>query len=300
MKAKEPVHFQTIALIGRTRLQKEKGFIERLKKYLEKEKKTVIWDEHVASILGKEEKHERSYLLKHADMVITLGGDGTILKVMRELPKRKDLYVFGINLGNVGFLAEVKDKTKVFEMLDEFFAGIYHVDERLLLRVTHYRGNKKMETHLALNDAVINQGKFARLIQLRAEIDQRKMIVYKGDGLIVATPTGSTGHSLSAGGPIIHPRIDAFVFTPICPADLSVRPIAIPSNRQLNITIETERKYDDNTIGLTIDGQIVIPVKYGDQVKIRRSSRKLRFIRKSGMNGKYYRLLRDKLSWGKR
>lgn len=251
-------------------------------------------------IYGDKNEHTRGNILKEVDLAITLGGDGTILKLMREFPKRKDLFVLGVNLGNIGFNTEIQHLDKVFPALDEFFTGNYHIDERLLLRVTHYRKGKKINTLLALNEAVINQGNFARLISLHTEIDKRKMLDFKADGVIVATPTGSTGHSLSAGGPIIHPRIEAFIFTPICPAELSVRPIVVPSNRQLTISIQTERRYEDNQIGLTVDGQIMIPLEYGDQIKIRRSSRRLRLIRRVKGGGNYYRLLRDKLSWGKK
>lgn len=292
--------FQTIGLIGRKDLQTHAPFLKHLMQFLQSKNRRVLWDEHLEDFYGREGKHSRAYLLKHSNMVITLGGDGTILKLVRDLPKRKDLYVFGVNLGTVGFLTEVQKSEKVFEHLEEFFDGRYHVDERLVLRVTQYRNREKLSTHLALNEAVINQGSFARLIGLSAEIDQRNMIKFKADGVIVASPTGSTGHSLSAGGPIIHPRIDALVFTPICPSELSVRPIVIPSHRQLTITVETDRRYTDNKIGLTIDGQIVLPLEYGDQVKVRKSSRKLRFLRKQGGGQKYYKLLKDKLSWGKR
>lgn len=299
MKAKKGKKFQVVGLIGRAKLLNHHSFVKRLKLHLQKTGMEILWDDHIASILGSKCEHTHAHILKHADIVFSLGGDGTILKVVRDLPKRKDLYIYGVNLGNVGFLTEA-DTKKALQIFDEILKGDYHVDERLVLRVTVYREGKKMATHLALNDIVINQGNFARLISLRAEIDQRKMISFKADGVIIATPTGSTGHSLSAGGPIIHPKIDAFIFTPICPSELSVRPIVIPSNRQITVNIETERKFVDNTIGLTVDGQIVIPLKYGDQIKVRRSSRKLRFIRrKSNGGGNYYRLLRDKKSWGK-
>ncbi|MBU0981870.1 NAD(+)/NADH kinase [Patescibacteria group bacterium] len=299
MKAKNTQNFQTVGLIGRTRLTDKTAFLLKLKKYLEENKKTLLWDNHMSAIYGDKQEHTVAHILKNADLVLTLGGDGTILKILRDLPKRKDLFICGINLGNVGFNTEIRDPKKTLNYLDEFFKGEYHVDERLILRATLYRNGKKISTHTALNDVVINQGNFARLISLRAEIDQRKMISFKSDGVILATPTGSTGHSLSAGGPIIHPRIEAFIFTPICPAVLSVRPIVIPANRQITVTLETERRYKDNTIGLTIDGQIVLPLQYGDQIKIRRSSRRLRFIRKATGGGSYYRLLRDSLSWGK-
>lgn len=300
MKAKKAQKFQHIGLLGRTRMDENRDFLRKLKTCLEKKKVKLSWDSYLSEVYGPEHEKSRSDILKASDLVITLGGDGTILKLMREFPKRKALYVLGVNLGNIGFSTEIHNLEKIFPALEEFFSGDYHIDERLLLRVTLYRKGKKIATHLALNEAVINQGNFARLITLHAAIDQRKMLEFKADGVIVATPTGSTGHSLSAGGPIIHPRIEAFIFTPICPSELSVRPIVVPANRQLTISLQTERRYEDNQIGLTIDGQIVLPLEYGDQIKIRRSSRRLRFIRRSKGRGNYYHLLREKLSWGKR
>lgn len=300
MKAKTSQNFQVIGLVGRAKSVRHKDFLLKVKTYLEKRKLTLMWDEHLAEVYGDQHLAERAKMLKEADMLISLGGDGTLLKIVRDLNKRKDLYIYGVNLGNVGFFTEDAKGPRVFETLDEFFDGKYIIDDRLILRATVYRKGKKICTHLALNDVVINQGNFARLIQLRAEIDQRKMIEFKADGVIVSSPTGSTGHNLSAGGPIVHPKIDSMIFTPICPAELSVRPIVVPHNRQINLHIQTERRFKDNQIGLTIDGQIVVPLEYDDDIKVRKSSRRLRFIRRAGGSTKYYRLLRDKLSWGKR
>lgn len=300
MKAKNKKEFQTIGLIGRTKLDEHQQFVKKLCEHIQKAKINLYWDEHVSPFLGAKNEDTRVNILKNVDLVISLGGDGTILKIIRDLPKRKNLYVLGVNLGNIGFNTEVKTPERTFQYIDEILEGKYSVDDRLLLRVTLYRNGEKLSTHLALNEAVINQGNFARLIDLRAEVDQRKMIDFKADGVIVSTPTGSTGHSLSAGGPIVHPRVDAIIFTPICPSELSVRPIVIPSNRQITVEIATERRYQDNTIGLTIDGQIVIPLQYGDKIKIRKSSRRMRMIRASQIAGNYYKLLREKLYWGRR
>jgi NAD+ kinase len=298
MKAKNPKKFQVIGLVGRTKMKEHKTFLMQLRRLLQKQKVEILHDPYLSCVYGEKGQHTRAHILKKSDLVITLGGDGTVLKAVRDLPKRKDLFLFGVNLGNLGFHTETKKGKKALATLKDIFKGDYYIDERLLLRVTLYRKGKKIATHLALNDAAINQGNFARLIALRAEIDQRKMIHFKADGALVASPTGSTGHSLSAGGPIIHPQVDALIFTPICPSDLTVRPVVMPSNRQITITIDTERRFDDNKIGLTVDGQIVLPVEYGDQIKIRRSSRRLRFIRKASSTGAYYRVLRDKLGWG--
>ena len=303
MKPKKPEKFQIIGLVGRSKIKEDAAFLKKLKTYFDKKNCTVIWDSYCASVLGKTGEHSQSNILRKANLVLSLGGDGTLLKIVRELPLRRDLYILGVNLGTLGFNIEIHDTNKAFQLLDEAFQGKFHIDERQLLRATLYRKGKKIATHLALNEAVINQGNFARLISLYAEINQRKMIEFKADGVIVATPTGSTGHSLSAGGPIIHPRIDGFVFTPICPAELTVRPIIVPSNRQITVRVDTDRRYADNKIGLTIDGQIMIPVEYGDVVKLRASHRKLRLLRaavKTSGGGNYYKLLREKLSWGRR
>src|SRR5581483_8004954 len=145
--------------------------------------------------------------------------DGTLLKTASRCVTKKTL-VLGVNVGTVGFLTETTPE-KLHEDLQKLFKGEYTVDMRFLLRVTHYRNNEKIKTFLALNDAVINQGSFARLIEMDVEINQRKVITFKADGLIVSSPTGSTGHSLSAGGPIVYPSLPALILTPICPASIS-------------------------------------------------------------------------------
>ncbi len=303
MKAKKPIKFHTIGLIGSSKLSEHSTYLKQLKEYFDKRKCELLWDSSLKEIFGANTETPHTTILKQADLVLSLGGDGTLLKIIRDLPLKSKAVILGVNLGTLGFNTEVEEPEKIYEILDEFFEGQYHIDERLLLRATIYRKGEKVVTHLALNEAVINQGNFARLISLYAEIDQRKMIEFKADGIIVATPTGSTGHSLSAGGPIIHPRVDGFVFTPICPSELTVRPIVIPSNRQITIRIDTERRYADNKIGLTIDGQVMVSVEYGDVIKIRASHRRLRLIRRSKKasgGGSYYKLLREKLSWGKR
>lgn len=269
-------------------------FIKNLLDYLEKNNKKVLFDNNVCKIFGQESGCKKEELLKDADMVLTLGGDGTLLKTGRCV-SRKRVLILGVNLGTLGFLTECTPD-KAIACLDKVFADQYHIDRRSLLRATLYRDGKKIETFLALNDAVINQGAFARLISMNLEVNNRKIVSFKADGMIVATPTGSTGHSLSAGGPIVHPQIEGLIFTPICPSSLSMRSILVPDTRQLTVTIETHRR-DDNAsiIGLTIDGQDLIMLKYGDQIKFRRSKRYVYLVR---TQNRYYKLLRTKLNWG--
>ena len=267
--------------------------IKELAKYLKKQKKEVFFDQNSYKYFPNEKPHKKEELLNNVDLVIVLGGDGTLLKTARNTTRKKTL-ILGVNLGTLGFLSECKPD-QLYECIDKIFAGQYVVDKRTLLRITVYRNHKKIESFLALNDAVINQGSFARLIQLDVELDARKIVNFKADGVIISTPTGSTGHSLSAGGPIVHPNLQTIMVTPICPSSLSMRPIILPDTRQLTVTIDTNRKEATNTIGLTIDGQDVVSLEYGDKIKFRRSKRCFYLVR---TKNKYYKMLRTKLNWG--
>lgn len=282
----------TIGIITKRTVAANQEYISELISFLEKKKKKVLFDSNIAPIFSNGEGLKKTELLKECDMVICLGGDGTLLKTARRLDRRKVL-ILGVNMGNLGFLTESKPD-KIFDSLNRIFKGNYVIDRRSLLRVTVYRQKKKINTFLALNDAVINQGTFARLIKLKLEVNQRKMMAFQADGVIIATPTGSTAHSLSAGGPIIHPQIEGMVVTPLCPASMTVRPIIVPHNRQLTISLENTRR--DGEIGLTIDGQETFPLEYGDEIKIRKSSRFFHLVRLHGKG--YYKMLREKLHWG--
>src|SRR3989338_9640804 len=134
MKAKKPEKFQVIGLVGRTKMHQHKPFLMKLKKHLEAKNCKIMWDSHLTEVYGESGEYKQSMILRHSNMVLTLGGDGTVLKVMRDLPKRKDLYIFGVNLGNLGFHTETQKSDKVFQILDEFFKGKFHLDERLVLR----------------------------------------------------------------------------------------------------------------------------------------------------------------------
>lgn len=267
--------------------------VKEVSKYLKNLKKEVLYDNNSYQVFAHEKGYKKDDLLRKVDLVITFGGDGTILKTARRIPRKKVL-LLGINLGTKGFLTECPPE-KALECIEKIMTQEYILDKRSVLRVTVYRQGKKLETFLALNDAVINQGAIARLIKMDLEIDRHKVVEFGGDGLIIATPSGSTAHSLSAGGPIVHPYIEGLILTPICPSSLSMRPIVVPDNKQLTVTIETERREEAPVIGLTIDGQDMIHLKFGDKIRFRRSKRSVYFIR---TRHSYYRMLRTKLHWG--
>jgi NAD+ kinase len=290
--AKKPKRINSVAIITKKNIIAKKDVLFGLLDYLKKKKKKVLYDNNIAPLIKGARGYKKEKLLRKADMAIVLGGDGTLLKTARRSGKRK-CPVLGVNIGTLGFLTETVPK-KMYKSLDKIFKNHYVIDRRFILRVTIYRDGQKIYTTLALNDAVINQGLFARLIQLRLEVNQRKMIDFEADGIIIATPTGSTAHALSAGGPIVHPSVHSFVVVPVCPASLSVRPIIIPNDRQLKVTVQTRRVKEH--VGLTIDGQETFDLEYGDEIKIRKSSRVFDMIRLTGEG--YYKALRFKLGWG--
>lgn len=296
MQKPEVIH--KVGLVVKAHLdQRGVDVLKKVVAFLKRHKLELLVEEHAVSHLGKRNKEaSRGKIMRTADMVVTLGGDGTLIKLAHDVQEGKPVPILAINLGTMGFLTEVQKNEEVLSALSHVLRGNYHLDLRSMLRVTLYRNGVKNDTFLSINEAVINQGNFARLIDLNAQIDQRKMVRFKADGVIIATPTGSTGHSLSAGGPIVHPRLDAFIFTPICPATLAMRPIVIPSNRQLTLSIETQRRFADTELALTIDGQRTQKIKYGDQIRIRRSSRTFALVRLT--TNKYYTALRDYLGWG--
>lgn len=283
-----------VGIIAKHNVKIHFEYLKKLVSALKKYAKEILLDEHTAPLMKAGESIDKFKMLRRANLVIVLGGDGTLLKTARHMGTKKPL-IAGVNMGHLGFLTEFTPQ-KLLTNLPRIFAGKFHIDERFLLRVTIYRNGKKWHTTLALNEAVINQGGFARLIRMYLEVNQRKLAAIRADGLIISTPTGSTGHSLSAGGPIIHPKIEGMVLTPVCPMKLGVRPIVIPNNRQITVKLETEWRAEKKPVVLTIDGQITINLRKGDIIRIRRSSRSFAMIRLGGH--KYYRVLRKKLNWG--
>jgi NAD+ kinase len=282
-----------VGIITKRNIISNKALLKKLVEYLKKKKKQVIFDTNATQVYKDEQGHKKSEILRKADLVLVLGGDGTLLKTARRLSRHKVL-ILPVNLGNLGFLTEAMPE-KIFETLDKVFKNQYYTDRRSLLRVTVYRNSKKFHTSLALNDTVINQGAFARLIKMHLAIDDRKLVRFRGDGLIISTPTGSTAHSLSAGGPIVHPMVEGLLITPMNPISLSMRPIMVPLDKTVSVTIDTQRREDTPLIGLTIDGQEMLVLHYGDKVHFRHSKRYLYIVR---TRNRYYQMLRSKLHWG--
>jgi NAD+ kinase len=229
-------------------------------------------------------------LSRHADVLVVFGGDGTILQAARQAA-RNGIPVLGVNLGGFGFLAEVQDRA-VEDALLRVLAGDYRVDERMMLQAQVCRGDRVVRELLALNDVVVTKSGYARLLRIRTDINDIHLATHMADGLIVATPTGSTAYSLSAGGPILHPDLDAIVLTPICAHTLNARAVVLSGAEAITIQVEPTGAPSV----LTVDGQEGQPLEPDDLVRVARAACRARLVR-LGRTG-FYQLLRTKLSWG--
>lgn len=226
-----------------------------------------------------------------ANLIVVLGGDGTMISTAR-LTGEREIPVLGINYGSLGYLTEFRIE-EMFPALEAILAGDFEVDRRLMLEVEHWRDGERLAAGRVLNDVVVNKAALARIIEIDVSFNNLLVNSFRADGLIVATPTGSTAYSLSAGGPIIYPSMNAVVLTPICPFTLSNRPIVVPDTGDIEISLKTDIK----DVVLTLDGQIGHPIKIGDRISIRKSATSFNLIQPSNRN--YFDVLRNKLKWGR-
>lgn len=231
------------------------------------------------------------------DALLVIGGDGTILRAVREL-NHFSIPVLSVNRGAVGFLAEIA-MDEADTLLPSLLRGEGAVEERNAVWVEVIRDNKTIFENFALNEAVISQGAIARLLDVRACIGEEYLTTYHADGLIVATPTGSTAYSLAAGGPVVHPRINGLILTPINPHSFTQRPIVIPGLSVVEVeVIKKPDQFHNASVSLTLDGQIYEELEAGDIVRVRMHLDTVKFIRRK--EDTFFRTLRTKLKWGER
>lgn len=253
--------------------------------------KVFVDPETAASIGAVADERPREELPGLADLLIVLGGDGTLLAAAR-LENARNVPILPVNLGGLGFLTSVT-LGELYAILDQVFAGENRISERVMLGVEVTRGGNTIERQRALNDAVINKGAVARIIDFELTINGEFICCYKADGLIISTPTGSTAYSLSAGGPIVYPSVEALVVTPICPHTLTNRPLVVPDAGRIEVGFN-----GDERVYLTVDGQVGRQLEPGDRVVVVRAGEKLHLVRPARQT--YFEVLRDKLKWGNR
>ncbi|MDZ4801971.1 MAG: NAD(+)/NADH kinase [Bryobacteraceae bacterium] len=252
----------------------------------------VRYDQQTALYLSTDHGLDRDHVPDGCQFVIVLGGDGTLLSAARAVAGR-DIPLFAVNLGNLGFLTSIT-ADELYPELERAFRGEHRIAQRRMLHCELWRGSKLIETYEALNDVVLTKGSLARMIDVEIHVASHFVARYRADGLIVATPTGSTAYSLSAGGPIVFPTVSALCITPICPHMLTYRPVIVPDDMEVRIVSFAESE----TAWVTIDGQVGSPLERGDTITCRRSDKHVYLVRPPKMM--FFDVLREKLSWGER
>ncbi|MFQ5693460.1 MAG: NAD(+)/NADH kinase [Nitrospinota bacterium] len=249
-----------------------------------------VLDRETAALVGLQSPHRREDFPGQVDVLIVLGGDGSMLSVARTT-MGLGVPILGVNLGSLGFLTEVT-LDRLFPTLERVHAGDFEIEERPLLAARIRRGEEVVSEDEVLNDVVIHKGALARIIELESYVDGRFVTSYRADGLIIATPTGSTGHSLSAGGPILVPTLPAIILNPICPFTLSNRPLVLPDGATVEVVLTTPNQ----DVHVTLDGQVGFALQHRDVVEVRKGAHCVRLIKLR--ENDYFSLLRNKLGWG--
>ncbi len=252
----------------------------------------VIVDPETAKYSNGHEEVPRAQMSsRHLDLVVVLGGDGTLLSAVRATAV-SDAPLLGVNLGSLGFLTDVP-LSSLFSMLDQIAQGRAAVEQRSLMQCDLLRGEEILGSYKAFNDVVVNKTALARLNNYDLFVDKSFVSSYRADGMIVATPTGSTAYSLSAGGPVVMPSVKAFVITPVAPHSLTHRPLVVPDSSEVEILLRS----DEEVAYLSLDGQPGLDLKDGDRVRCRRSEHKVSLFR---TEADFFQVLRTKLKWGER
>jgi NAD+ kinase len=254
---------------------------------------TVVLEKETAGLVpaASVAAARKSDLPGQVDLLIVLGGDGTLLSMARAVGDL-GVPILGVNLGGLGFLTATTLE-EMLPALDTLLSGGTEVEERMMLSARLVRGGQAIGEYIALNDVVITKSAMSRIIDLAVSVGGRHAISYRADGLIISTPTGSTAYNLSAGGPILFPTMDAVVLTPIAPHTLSNRPIVVPAAQRIEVTLRVEQD-----VMLTMDGQVGVPLREGDAVEVQKAAARIRLVRFPQKD--FFSVLRTKLKWGER
>jgi len=287
-----PTPIRRVVVVAKTGPSEGLRIAAELGDWLEQRGIQVTFDTKTATAVGRLGGVPRNQLPLDVDLAIVAGGDGTLLSVARSAAPL-NIPILGVNLGSLGFLTELQPD-EMFEGLAAVLDGQYRIAERKTLRVRHVRQGRVQQEYAVLNDAVIGKSALARMITIVLKIDREEVATYTADGLIISSPTGSTAYALSAGGPILDPRMSAFVIAPICPHTMTYRPLVVPGDVQ----IESSLRSTGEAVYLTLDGQIGIPLESDDSIAVDRHPNPVRLVHVAGRG--FFEVLRRKLHWGER
>jgi NAD+ kinase len=266
--------------------------------WLKPKKIQVYIEEEIGHLLGPTfpegcwKPIQRESISADMEMIIILGGDGTLLSVARQV-WNKNIPILGVNLGGLGFLTEIT-LNELYPVLERVLQDDFEIDERDVLNAEVIRKGERLADFIVLNDAVINKGALARIIDLETTINGEYLSTFRSDGLIISTPTGSTAYNLSAGGPIVYPSLHTIIITPICPHTLTIRPIIIPDHVRIRALLKSK----DEEVTLTLDGQQGFALEFEDVVEVKKAEGHILLIKSPYR--RYFELLREKLKWGER
>ena len=282
-----------VGIVAKPDAARAQGVILQLLPWLSSRGHSVVLEKETADLVPSAvtDAASRAELPGQVDLLIILGGDGTLLSMARAVG---DLGVplLGVNLGGLGFLTATT-LDEMLPALEAYFAGCMAIEERMLLAARIVRNNQPLGEYAALNDIVITKSAMSRIIDLSVSVDGRHATAYRADGLIISTPTGSTAYSLSAGGPILFPTMDAVVLTPICSHTLTNRPIVVPGTDRIEVTLLA-----DQEVMATMDGQVGVGLREGDTVEVCKAAARIRLVRFPQKD--FFSVLRTKLKWGER
>lgn len=281
---------KSIGILTKPKFPEVKATLHAVVAWLRARNITALLDSTSAALLGEPGGLQKTQLAEKADVLLVLGGDGTMLNAAR-LAGERGIPILGVNMGGLGFLTEVRLE-HLYPSLERVFANEYVLDERLMLKTHVHRHGETVARGLVLNDLVVSKGTLARMIELKISIQGEFVTNLRGDGLIVSTPTGSTAYSLSAGGPIVNPAVHSLMLTPICPHTLAHRPLIIQGDVEIDVTLTSK----DEGAMATLDGQVGVALTQGDTVVMNVAEERTKLIRFP--ETKYYEVLREKLKWG--
>jgi NAD+ kinase len=285
-----------IGIAVKPALVEARATLVELEDWLRTRSVDAVWSTEAAKLLGSGSRNtaDRAGIPLQCDLVVVLGGDGTLLAMAKAIGESgKDVPILAVNFGSLGFLTEIT-RPELFDALEAVLAGRASHDVRMMLCAATTRGTRI--SHMALNDVVFSRTALSRMIELSVSVGDQFVCAVRADGLIVATPTGSTAYNLAAGGPIVHPSMDALILTPIAPHTLTNRPIVISADREVRVQSTSSNAGDE--VYVTMDGQTGFGMHEGDELTITRAGRPLRLVRSTTRS--YFEVLRQKLKWNER
>jgi len=291
---KKNLSITKIGIVSLPDNKKAGSIIKKILVWSQKNNLEIVMEKETAKIFSPQDSGGSiSEIADYVDIILLLGGDGTLLRTAQSIKSSHNIPILGINLGSLGFLTEVTVE-EMFPTLDYILKNGFSLDERMTLEASVYENGKKILQNSALNDIVIDKGNRNILIKLCAYVDDIWVNTFLCDGMIIATPTGSTAYSLSAGGSIVYPELHCILMTPICPHILTNRPIIIPDSAHIELSIQSK---GENAF-LSIDGQLKTQLSATNRVIITKSEKVIKLIRAPDRS--YYQILRAKFKWGER